>query len=70
MYFTRPPFLGYARKGSDGKLNFSGFLATTDGKQVLTCERSGGFSEAEAVKVGKEAGAELKAKAGPEFFKW
>ena len=61
---------GYARKSADGKLLFSGFLATTDGKQVLTCERSGAFNEADAIKVGKDAGAELKAKAGPEFFKW
>eukprot|EP00798_Chlamydomonas_sp_ICE-L_P027189 gene27189-2432_t len=66
----RTPIAGYARKDEDGQLLFSGFLATVDGKQVLTCERKGEFSEAGAIKVGLEAGAEIKAQAGPEFFKW
>eukprot|EP00798_Chlamydomonas_sp_ICE-L_P029521 gene29521-5871_t len=63
----RTPIAGYARKGEDGQLHFDGFIATVDGKQVLTCKRTGGFNEADAIKVGQEAGAEIKAQAGPEL---
>ncbi len=62
--------VGYAHKGSDGKLHFSGLVATTDGKEVLRTSKVGEFTEADAVRIGKEAGAELKAQARPGFFMW
>lgn len=45
-------------------------VATTDGKEVMRTSRVAEWSEAEALKAGKEAGAELKASARPGFFMW
>jgi hydroxymethylbilane synthase len=62
---------GYCFKGEDGRMHFSGLLATTDGKQILRTSRVGAvFTEEEAIRVGKDAGAELKGQAGPGFFMW
>eukprot|EP00199_Chlamydomonas_sp_CCMP681_P001980 CAMPEP_0119106056 /NCGR_PEP_ID=MMETSP1180-20130426/3853_1 /TAXON_ID=3052 ORGANISM="Chlamydomonas cf sp, Strain CCMP681" /NCGR_SAMPLE_ID=MMETSP1180 /ASSEMBLY_ACC=CAM_ASM_000741 /LENGTH=348 /DNA_ID=CAMNT_0007091289 /DNA_START=74 /DNA_END=1120 /DNA_ORIENTATION=- len=66
----RTPIAGYARRGEDGKLHFSGLVATTDGKEVLRTTAVGEFTEADALRVGAEAGAELKAIARPGFFMW
>ena len=67
-----PPLcaLGHAFKGPDGKLHFRGLVATTDGKEMMETSRVAPFTEADALKVGQEAGAELKAKARPGFFMW
>lgn len=68
---NHPPFTaGYAHKGADGKLHFRGLVATVDGKEVLETSRIAAFTEEDAIKVGTEAGAELKAKARPGFFMW
>ena len=61
---------GHAYKGPDGKLHFRGLVATTDGKEMMETSRVAPFTEADALKVGQEAGAELKAKARPGFFMW
>lgn len=66
----RTPIAGYAHKGADGKLHFSGLVATTDGKEILSTKAVGEFTEEGAIKVGKDCGAELKAKARPGFFMW
>lgn len=51
-------------------LHFKGLVATTDGKEILHASRVVPFSEADAIRAGQEAGAELKAKARPGFFMW
>lgn len=61
---------GYAHKGADGKLHFRGLVATVDGKEVLETSRIASYTEEDAIKVGTESGAELKAKARPGFFMW
>lgn len=67
----RTPIAGYCHKLPNGKLRFDGLIATTDGTQVLqTWREADTFDEAAAIKAGQDAGAELKAKAGPEFFSW
>ena len=38
--------------------------------QPLLCCRETGFSEADAIAAGEDAGYELKKLAGPEFFQW
>ena len=62
--------IGYAHKGADGKLHFRGLVATVDGKEVLETSRIASYTEEDAIKVGTESGAELKAKARPGFFMW
>ncbi|GAX77900.1 hypothetical protein CEUSTIGMA_g5342.t1 [Chlamydomonas eustigma] len=66
----RTPIAGYAHKGADGKLHFRGLVATTDGKEILETSRTAPFTEQDAITVGTECGAELKAKARPGFFMW
>ncbi|KAL6759093.1 porphobilinogen deaminase, dipyromethane cofactor binding domain-containing protein [Haematococcus lacustris] len=66
----RTPIAGYARKEADGQLHFDGLVATPDGKEILRTSRVCAFNEAEALRAGKEAGAELKATARPGFFMW
>jgi hypothetical protein len=62
------PRAGYAHKGADGQLHFSGLVATPDGTQMMRTSRVAGFTEADAVKVGEEAGKELKATGPKELF--
>jgi hydroxymethylbilane synthase len=61
---------GYAHKGADGQLHFSGLVATPDGKEVLRTSRVCAFNAADAEKAGTEAGQELKKNARPGFFMW
>lgn len=61
---------GYARRGEDGQLHFKGLVASTDGKKIYETSRVGAFSAEEGERLGREAGEELKAQAGPEFFVW
>mmetsp|Transcript_667 Transcript_667/g.1934 ORF Transcript_667/g.1934 Transcript_667/m.1934 type:complete len:359 (-) Transcript_667:502-1578(-) len=65
----RTPIAGYARK-EDGKLVFDGLVASPDGSKVFKTSRSGEWSEESVLRLGREAGEELKAEAGPEFFTW
>lgn len=66
----RTPIAGYAYRGADGNLQFRGLVATPDGKQILETTRTGAFNEAEAVRLGREAGEELKQRAPQGFFSW
>lgn len=61
---------GYARRGEDGQLHFRGLVASTDGKKIYETSRTGTFNAEEGVRLGREAGEEIKAQAGPEFFVW
>lgn len=61
---------GYARRGEDGQLHFKGLVASTDGAKIYETSRVGAFNAGEGARLGREAGEELKAKAGPEFFVW
>jgi len=65
----RTPIAGYARKEGD-KLVFDGLVASEDGKTVLRTKAEGQFTAADAEKVGREAGKELKAKCPPGVFDW
>lgn len=66
----RTPIAGYARRGEDGQLHFSGLVARPDGSKVHEVSRVGTFSPADAERIGKEAGEELKKVAGADFFDW
>lgn len=61
----RTPIAGYARIGG-GQLQFSGLIARPDGMASHEVSISG--SPMDAAALGREAGAELKAKAGPGFL--
>ncbi|CAM9699024.1 unnamed protein product [Heterosigma akashiwo] len=50
----------------DGQLHFRGLIAKPDGSVLLTAERVGGLED--GVRMGREAGEELKAQAGPGFY--
>jgi hydroxymethylbilane synthase len=45
-------------------------VASPDGKVVHETSRIGAFDLEAGVKMGQEAGEEIKARAGPEFFYW
>lgn len=66
----RTPIAGYARRGEDGQLHFRGLVSSTDGKKIYETSRVGAFNAEEGARLGREAGEELKAQAGPEFFVW
>src|SRR5919106_2095220 len=59
------PIAGYARI-ADGSLHLRALTARPDGSECLRAERTGAPGDAEA--LGEDAGAELKARAGPGFF--
>ncbi len=62
----RTPIAGHARV-IDGVVRFRGLIAKTDGSEALEVSREG--SRADAAALGADAGRELKARAGPDFFK-
>ena len=49
-----------------GQMRLRGLVARPDGSEVLECQRSGATGDAEA--MGRDAGEELKRRAGPGFF--
>ncbi len=61
----RTPIAGHARVGAD-RLEFRGLIAKPDGSAVLEAAREGAASD--AVRLGADAGHELKARAGADFF--
>jgi hydroxymethylbilane synthase len=61
----RTPIAGHARL-SGGGVHLRGMIAKTDGSAAVEVSRAGKASEAAA--LGAEAGRELKARAGPDFF--
>ena len=62
----RTPIAGLARIVA-GECRFRGLVVSPDGGELHEAERRG--SPAEAVAMGREAGEELRARAGPDFFK-
>jgi hydroxymethylbilane synthase len=61
----RTPIAGHARITA-GVLHFRGLIAKPDGSAAFDTERRGGGADAEA--LGRDAGRELKARAGADFF--
>ncbi|MDA1090449.1 MAG: hydroxymethylbilane synthase [Proteobacteria bacterium] len=62
----RTPIGGLAEIDKDGVLTLRGLVARADGSEILETTRSGPFSDAEA--LGRDAGEELRRRAGPDFF--
>jgi hydroxymethylbilane synthase len=61
----RTPIAGHASVAA-GLVNFRGLIARPNGGEVLQCERRGAAADAAA--LGSDAGRELKARAGEDFF--
>ncbi|HEX4040797.1 MAG TPA: hydroxymethylbilane synthase [Xanthobacteraceae bacterium] len=61
----RTPIAGHARL-SGGIVHLRGMIAKTDGSAAVEVSRAG--KPTEAVALGAEAGRELRARAGPDFF--
>jgi hydroxymethylbilane synthase len=61
----RTPIAGHASVDS-GRVHLRGLIARPNGSEVLQCERRGG--SADAAVLGRDAGRELKARAGENFF--
>merc|ERR1719171_1136556 len=64
----RTPIAGMALQSASGGMDFSGLVASPDGTQAFRTTRSGGFTFEDAERIGRDAGEQLKAEAGPEFF--
>ncbi|KAG8044186.1 hypothetical protein GUJ93_ZPchr0040g33535 [Zizania palustris] len=64
----RTPIAAYAYRDKDGNCSFRGLLASPDGSIVYETSRTGSYDLDGMVEMGKDAGHELKAKAGPGFF--
>jgi len=63
----RTPIAGLATIGG-GLIAFRGEILTPDGRAHLTATREGAAVDRDAARLGFEAGAELLAKAGPNYF--
>ncbi|MGB8527105.1 MAG: hydroxymethylbilane synthase [Rhodoplanes sp.] len=63
----KTPIAGHARIAEGGVLTFRGLIVTPDGRAAHETSRSGAVGEAAA--LGADAGAELKQRAGPNFFR-
>ncbi|MGF1563221.1 MAG: hydroxymethylbilane synthase [Geminicoccaceae bacterium] len=61
----RTPIAGLARLSGD-TIHLDGLVARTDGSEVLRTARDG--ASVDAVRLGRDAGEELKRRAGPGFF--
>ncbi len=61
----RTPIAGHARVDA-GRLQFRGLIAKPDGSAVFEAMREGAAGD--AVRLGADAGRELKARAGADFF--
>jgi hydroxymethylbilane synthase len=61
----RTPIAGYATVAG-GQLAFRGLIAKPDGSEVIETQRHGAVTA--AVRLGAEAGRELKQRAGADFF--
>ena len=62
----RTPIAGLAEIEGDGGLTLRGLIARPDGSEVFETARSGLAADAEA--MGRDAGEELRRRAGPGFF--
>lgn len=56
--------------GADGGMSFRGLVAAPDGSKIYQTSREGAFTEDDALRIGREAGEQLKADAGEAFFTW
>ena len=63
----RTPIGGYARLDADGTLVLDGMVADPDGSRLVVGSRRG--APAEAAHLGRDLGRELRARAGPEWFR-
>jgi hydroxymethylbilane synthase len=63
----RTPIAGHARVAG-GIVRFRGIVAKPDGSKAYEVAREGRAADAAA--LGADAGRELKARAGPDFFTW
>jgi hydroxymethylbilane synthase len=61
----RTPIGGHATV-SNGRLRFRGMVVKPDGSEAFEASREGDARDAE--RIGADAGAELKVRAGPDFF--
>ncbi|BBN01485.1 hydroxymethylbilane synthase [Marchantia polymorpha subsp. ruderalis] len=66
----RTPIAGLAFRNGNGTCTFRGLVASPDGTKVLETSRECAFSYDDMIAVGKDAGEELKARGGPDFFNW
>ncbi|CAL8467590.1 g7128 [Coccomyxa elongata] len=66
----RTPIAGLAQRNASGGLSFRGLIASPDGAKIFETTREGSYTEEEVLRLGREAGEELKAQAGPEFLSW
>ncbi|PIA47373.1 hypothetical protein AQUCO_01400209v1 [Aquilegia coerulea] len=64
----RTPIAGYAYRDEDGNCVFRGLVASPDGTQVLETSRKGPYVLEDMVLLAKDAGEELRKRAGPGFF--
>jgi hydroxymethylbilane synthase len=62
----RTPIAALAEFAADGALGFRGLVARPDGSELHATKRSG--AAADAVAIGRDAGEELRARAGPGFL--
>jgi len=63
----RTPVGGLAELNADGSLTLRGLVAKSDGSEVFETSRRGPASG--GVAMGKDAGEELRGRAGPDIFK-
>lgn len=63
----KTPIAGHARIAEAGVLTLRGMIVTPDGRAAHETSRTGAVGEAAA--LGADAGAELKQRAGPNFFR-
>jgi hydroxymethylbilane synthase len=61
----RTPIAGLASVDGDA-LSFRGMILRPDGSEVFETSRHGAI--ADAMRLGADAGRELKARGGPDFF--
>ena len=62
----RTPIAALAEFGGDGQLTLRGLIARPDGSDLMETDRRGAAADADA--LGRDAGEELKERAGPDFF--
>ncbi|MBL6959144.1 MAG: hydroxymethylbilane synthase [Rhodospirillales bacterium] len=62
----RTPIAALAEFGGDGQLTLRGLIARPDGSDLMETDRRGAAADADA--LGRDAGEELKKRAGPDFF--
>ena len=62
----RTPIAGLAEVAAGGALTLRGLIALPDGTELIETARQGAAADADA--IGRDAGGELRRRAGPGFF--